>query len=114
VAIGYESAAVNDQLVNVAPGQAYAPLAYGPTLGTGPAWPRNGVFNVPPVVPSPADQQGMAPTQIGSSANYGGSVPLPSTQSASGSTLSPTGSPVMWALGFFVLGMLLLVFVHYK
>jgi hypothetical protein len=114
VAIGYESAAVNDQLVNVAPGQAYAPLAYGASLSGPGMWPRNGVFNVPPVVPSPAQQAQMAPTQIGSGANYGGTIPLPTTQSASGNTMHGTKSPVLWALAFFVIGMLLLMHVHYR
>ena len=112
--IGYESAMVNDQLVNVAPGQAYAPLTFGSEY-TGPGmWPRNGVFNVPPVVPSPADQAGMAPTQLGSGGNYGGSLPAPTMASETGNTFHLTKSPVLWALGFLVIGMLLLMYVHYK
>jgi hypothetical protein len=112
--IGYESAAVNDQLVNVAPGQAYAPLAYGSELSGPGMWPRNGVFNTPPVVPSPADQAGMSPTQIGSGANYGGSIPMPTTQSETGSTFHLGKSPVVWGLAFFVIGMLMLMYIHYK
>lgn len=112
--IGYESAAVNDQLVNVAPGQAYAPLAYGSELSGPGFWPRNGVFNTPPVVPSPGAQAGMAPTQIGSGANYGGSVPMPSTGSASGNPFHLTKSPLMWALLFLVGGMAMLMYIHYR
>lgn len=112
--LGYESAAVNDQLVNVAPGQAYSPTTFGPGY-TGPGfWPRNGVFNVPPVVPSPADQAGMAPTQLGSGANYGGTLPEPSAQSESGNPFHLTKSPLPMALAFLAAGLLMLMYIHYK
>jgi hypothetical protein len=114
MSIGYESAAVNNQLVNVAPGQAYAPLAYGSQLSGPGFWPRNGVFNVPPVVPSPADQAGMAATQLGSGANYGGSIPMPTAASETGNTFSLKKSPVLWALGFLVGGLLMLMYIHFK
>jgi hypothetical protein len=114
MAIGYESAAVNDQLVNVAPGQAYAPLAYGASLSGPGFWPRNGVFNTPPVVPSPADQANMAPTQLGSGANYGGSIPMPTMASETGNTFHLTKAPTVWGIGFFVLGILMLMYIHYK
>jgi len=111
--LGYETLGVNDQLVNVAPGQAYAPLTFGPAY-TGPGfWPRNGVYNVPPVVPSPADQAGMAPTQI-AAGNYGGSIPMPSVSSASGNPFHPTKSPLIFGMVFFVLGVLMLQYIHYK
>lgn len=112
--LGYESQAVNDQLVNVAPGQAYAPTVFG-NAWTGPGfWPRNGVWNVPPVVPSPADQGGMAPTQLGSGANYGGTLPMPSTESENGSAFHPKHSPLLWALGMLIAGLLMLQYIHYK
>lgn len=112
--LGYETQAVNSQLVNVAPGQAFAPLAYGSELSGPGYWPRNGVFNTPPVVPSPADQSGMSPTQLGSGANYGGSIPMPSVASETGNTFNLKKSPVVWGLGFFVIGVLMLMFIHYK
>jgi hypothetical protein len=112
--IGYESQAVNDQLVNVAPGQAYAPTTFGAAY-TGPGfWPRNGVFNVPPVVPSPSDQGGMSPTQIGSGGNYGGSIPMPTVSSETGNPFHLTKSPLVWAILMFVVGILMLQFIHYK
>lgn len=114
MAIGYESAAVNDQLVNVAPAQAYSPLAYGASLSGPGFWPRNGVFNTPPVVPSPADQASMAPTQLGSGANYGGSIPLPTMASASGNPFHLAKGNVVWGIGFFVVGILMLMYIHYK
>ena len=112
--LGYESQAVNDQLVNVAPGQAYTPTVFGNQY-TGPGfWQRNGVFNVPPVVPSPADQAGMAPTQLGSGANYGGSIPMPTQSDADGNPFHPTKSPLIWAIGMFIIGILMLQYIHYK
>lgn len=112
--LGYESQAVNDQLVNVAPGQAYAPLTFGAAY-TGPGfWPRNGVFNVPPVVPSPGDQAGMAPTQLGGGGNYGGSIPMPTVASENGNVWHPTKSPLIFAVLAFVGGLLMLQYIHYK
>jgi hypothetical protein len=112
--IGYESAAVNDQLVNVAPGQAYAPTTFGSAY-TGPGfWPRNGVFNVPPVVPSPTIQAGQAPSQAPSpGSSYGGSG-IPTSMSQSGNAFHLTQSPLVWALGMFVVGLLMLQHIHYK
>lgn len=47
MALGYETQVVNGRMVNVAPGQAYAPLTFGSAY-TGPGrWPRGGVYNVP-------------------------------------------------------------------
>jgi hypothetical protein len=112
--LGYESQAVNDQLVNVAPGQAFAPLTFGAAY-TGPGfWPRNGVFNVPPVVPSPVDQGGMAPTQLGSGGNYGGTMPMPTQVSSTGNAFHLKKSPVVWAIAMFVIGILMLQHIHYK
>lgn len=113
--LGYESQAVNDQLVNVAPGQAYAPTTFGSAY-TGPGfWPRNGVFNVPPVVPSAAMQDGQAPSQTGVNAGASGTgSSLPTTQSETGNAFHLTKSPLVWALGMFIVGILMLQHIHYK
>jgi len=108
--IGYQSAAVNDQLVNVAPGAAYTPLAFGPAY-TGPGmWPRQGVYNVPPILPSPSLQRSMAPASYGASGSY----PFPTATGETGSPFSLKGSPVLWAFGFLAVGLALLYFIHYK
>jgi hypothetical protein len=105
--LGYESAVVNGQLINVAPKQAFSPLTFGQAY-TGPAyWPRQGVYNVPPVVPSGALQNSMAP------AAYGG-FPMPSATSESGNPFHPTKSPLWLALVFLIGGILMLQFIHYK
>ena len=113
--LGYETAIVNSQMVNVAPGQAYAPLTFGSAY-TGPGmWPRNGVYNVPPVMPSASSVQG---NTMGADASGPGMHPLPSAGSVSqnGNTnyFSPRRSPLIWAVGFLAVGLAMLHFIHYK
>jgi hypothetical protein len=108
--IGYESVVVNGQLVPIAPRQGYSPLAFGPAY-TGPGmWPRQGVYNVPPVLPSPALQASMAPASYGQSGSYG----LPTMQDENGSPWSFRKSPVIAGLISLTAGLGLLHFVHYK
>lgn len=113
--IGYESLPVNNQLVNVAPGQSYAPLTFGAAY-TGPGfWPRGGVYNAPPVIPAPGEWAGTAvgTDVMGGSAMVGG--PTAGTISSSGGVnwLHPTKSPVVMAILFLVIGLFLLHYVHY-
>ena len=105
--IGYTSAVINSSLVNTAPNAAYNPLIFGPSY-VGPArWPRQGVFNVPPVLPSGALAASMAP------AAYGG-TDMPTATSESGNPFHPTKSPLWWGIGFLVAGLLMLMYIHYK
>lgn len=106
--LGYESQVINGQLVNVAPGQAFNPLTFGQAY-TGPAmWPRQGVYNVPPVLPSLSLQSSMAPGA------YGGTYPMPTATNEKGSPWSLTKSPLWWGLGFLIIGILMLQHIHYK
>jgi hypothetical protein len=108
---GYESLVVNGQLVNVAPMAAYDPLIFGAQyVGEGGMWPRQGVYNVPPVLPSPSLQASMAPATFGATGTY----PYPTATSATGNPFHPTQSPVLWVLGFLVASLLMLHYVHYK
>ena len=108
--LGYESAVVNGQLVPIAPKQGYDPLAFGAAY-TGPGmWPRQGVYNVPPVMPAPSLQYSMAPASYGQSGTY----PFPTAVGPGGNPLHGTRSPVLWAAGFLAAGLGLLYFVHYK
>jgi len=108
--LGYESVVVNGQLVNVAPKQGYDPLAFGPVY-TGPGmWPRQGVYNVPPVLPSPALQAAMPPVSYGQSGSY----PFPTSGDHNGSPWSFTKSPVIMGLLFLGGSLAMLHFVHYK
>ena len=111
--IGYESQVVNGQLINVAPGQGYNPLTFG-AMYTGPGmWPRNGVYNVPPVTPSPGTWEGSDMT----SGSAGGGQPHPTagsiTKNGNTNYFSPTKSPLIWALLFLGGGLALLNWVHY-
>lgn len=106
--LGYETQVVNGNMVNVAPGQAFNPLTFGQAY-TGPAmWPRQGVYNVPPVLPSAALQGTMAPQ------SYGAMYPAPTATSESGSPFHLTKSPLWWGLGFLVIGILMLQHIHYR
>lgn len=113
MALGYTSQVINGQLVNVAPEQAFNPLTFGQAY-TGPGmWPRDGVYNVPPILPSPSLASSMVPTSYG--ANPGtGAFPFPTALNEKGSPFSLTKSPLWWALGFLAIGLLALQHVHWR
>jgi hypothetical protein len=108
--IGYGSAVVNGQLINVAEKAAYDPLVFGQAY-TGPGmWQRQGVYNVPPVLPAPSLQSSMSPVAFGATGTY----PFPTATSEQGNPFHPTKSPLWWGLGFLAGGLLLLHFVIYR
>lgn len=109
---GYESVAVNGQLVNVAPATAYDPLIFGQQYATTGAWPRQGVYTAPPVLPSPELQAAMAPASYGGSS--AGNPVMPTAMGENGNPFHLTKSPVLWAIGFLVFAVAMLHFVHYK
>lgn len=112
--IGYGSAAVNDQLVPIPVMAAFHPLAFGPTY-TGPAmWPRQGVYNVPPILPSPDMQASMPASAYGATPGEDGTYDAPTALSTSGSPWHITKSPLIWALLFLVVGLAGLHFIHFK
>lgn len=105
--LGYETAVVNGQMVNIAPKQGFDPLTFGQSY-TGPGrWPRQGVYNVPPIMPSSAMRSSMAPEQYGST--YDG----PTAMSEKGSPFHLTKSPLWWGVGFLIIGVLMLQHIHY-
>lgn len=107
--LGYESQVVNGQLVNVAPKAGYDPIIFGQSY-TGPSyWPRQGVYNVPPMLPSGELQGSMAPQAYG----YTG-MPVPTMTSEKGSALHITKGPVVFGLLFLIVGVLMLQHIHYK
>lgn len=114
MSLGYETQVVNGQMVNVAPVQGFSPLTFGSTY-TGPGfWPRNGVYNVPPVTPSPGTWEGSSTDAMGS-ATGGQPHPTAGSMSADGGTnyFHATKSPLIWALAFLGIGYLLMHKVHY-
>lgn len=119
MAIGYGSVAVNDQLVPLPVQSAYNPWSFGPVY-TGPAyWPRQGVYNVPPIitpgsVAAASGATGIAGTQTGMTTSDGLPSPtMPTQTDSSGNPFSLTKSPVLWALGFLAVGLWMLHFIHY-
>lgn len=120
MAIGYGSVAVNDQLVPLPVQSAYNPWSFGPVY-TGPAfWPRQGVYNVPPII-VPGSIAGATSAQavsnqpaVGVTADGLASPTLPTQTSETGNPLHPTKSPVLWAIGFLAVGLLMLHFIHYR
>lgn len=117
MAIGYESSVINGQLVNVAPKQGYSPLTFG-SMYTGPGfWPRNGVYNVPPVLPSPGTWAGSTGASTSAAESMGGGmVPTAGSMSEDGrmNYFHPTKSPLIWAVGFLGIGLWMLHSIHYK
>lgn len=106
--LGYETQVVNGQMVNVAPVAGYDPLIFGQAY-TGPAmWPRQGVYNVPPVLPSGALQGSMAPSSYGFT---GFEAP---TSNSNSNPFHPTKSPLWMALAFLIVGILMLQHIHYR
>jgi hypothetical protein len=120
MAIGYGSVAVNDQLVPLPVQSAYNPWSFGPVY-SGPAyWPRQGVYNVPPIITpgSIAQVSGaqIVPGQPAAGMTHDGlpSPTMPTQTDLTGNPLSLTHSPVWWALGFLAVGLLMLHHIHYK
>lgn len=114
MAVGYTSQIINSQLVNVAPEQAFNPLTFGQAY-TGPAmWPRQGVYSIPPILPSPELQAAQSPLAYGANPAYGGTTPMPSAMGPGGNPFHLTKSPLWWALGFLTIGLLLLQHVHWR
>jgi hypothetical protein len=103
--IGYGSAIVNSQLINVAPKAAYSPLVFAGAY-SGPGWPRQGVFDVPPVMPSAEMSAGYA--QSNPSGTY------PTATDEQGSPFSVSKSPLWWALGGIAACLIFLHYVVYK
>jgi hypothetical protein len=110
MSLGYTTQVVNGQMVPVAPEQAFNPLTFGQAY-TGPAmWPRQGVYNVPPVMPSAALQNSESPMAYGATG-----FPVPTT--TAGGKVGPfsiTKSPLPMALIFLAVGLLMLTHIHYR
>lgn len=100
--LGYQSEVVNSTLVPVAPRAAYAPLIWGGAF-TGPAWPRQGVYNVPPVMPSPE-----------STDYHNAFAPQSAPTGGTNNPWSWAKSPVVWVLVFLLFSIVMLHKVHYR
>ena len=120
MALGYSTALVNGQLVPVAPDQAFDPLTYGSVLSGPGYWPRNGQWNLPPLMPNATATSATGSYSPDFSSSEMGTVGggLPTAGSVNPSTgkmnfLHPTKSPVWWTIGLLGLSLFLLHKVHY-
>lgn len=107
--LGYGSDLINFQLVPVPVQAAYDPMIFGPVY-TGSAWPKQGVYTVPPVLPAPSLQSAMAPTAYGAS---GSSPSYPTAVNSTGNPFSLKKSPVIWVLLFLGFALFMLHKVHW-
>lgn len=109
--IGYSSAVVNGELINIAPRAAFDPLIFGAAFAPGGMWPRQGVYNIPPIIPNP--------DMVTDSVSAGGGVystpgTFPTVNDEKGNPFSFTKSPVILALLALVFSLVMLHFVHYS
>lgn len=103
--IDWGSNVVNGQLVPQAPSSAFFPLTLGAQYRGPGMWPRQGTYQVPPVIPSPAMAPQMAPSALGTG---------PSGNVQGGSSLfHPTQGVIVFGFGSLVLGLFMLHYIHY-
>lgn len=112
--IGYTSAVVNGQLINVAPLAGYDPLVFAGAY-SGPGWPRQGVYDVPPILPNAASGAAAWSDTASDTGGYGLQGGMhPTATDEYGSPFHPTKSPLWWALGGLAAALLFLHYVVYK
>lgn len=104
--IDWGSNVVNGQLVPQAPTSAFFPLTMGAQYRGPGMWPRQGTFQVPPVIPN----AGMA-SQMSPNATGGGDTFASQTQARN--AFHPTQGTVLFAFGALVLGLFMLRYIHY-
>lgn len=106
---------VNGQLVPRAPASAFYPLTFSGQY-TGPGmWPKQGTYQVPPVLPPAYTSNTMAPGQFGNATpmpTSGGSV-MPTSMSQTGNPWHATKSPLLFAFGALVIGLFMLHYIHW-
>lgn len=111
--ISWGSDSVNGQLVPRTPSSAVFPLVFSAQY-TGPGvWPKQGTYQVPPVVPSLTQRAGAAPGSYGNAAASLNATPMPTQVSETGNPFHPTKGPVVFAILFIVVGFLMLHHVHW-
>lgn len=112
--VSWGSDDVNGQLVPRTPSSAVFPVVFSAQY-TGPGmWPKQGTYQVPPVVPSIQTRYSQAPGSYGnaSSPNITGAA-LPTQSSGSGNPFHPTKGPLVFATIFLIAGFLMLHHIHW-
>jgi hypothetical protein len=105
---------VNGQLVPRAPASAFFPLTFSGQY-TGPGmWPKQGTYQVPPVLPPAYVTNAAAPGQFGNATPMGsGGAVLPTSVSETGNPYHATKSPLLFAFFALVAGLFMLHYVHW-
>lgn len=113
MAVSWGSDTVNGQLVPRVPASAVFPLVFSAEY-TGPGvWPKQGTYQVPPVVPSAYQQAAGAPGAFGPAANISGQTG-PTNSSTSGNPWHPTKGVIVFAFLFLVISLFGLQYIHWK
>jgi hypothetical protein len=108
------SDSVNGQLVPRAPSSAFFPLVFSSAF-TGPAmYPKQGTYQVPPVLPNAGYAATAAPGQFGNAAGGGfASGITPTSMSETGNPWHPTKSPLLFSFFALVIGLFMLHYIHW-
>jgi hypothetical protein len=115
MAVSWGSDTVNGQLVPRYPASAVFPLVFSAQY-TGPGmWPKQGTYQVPPVLPSVQGRYQSAPGSYGnaSAPNVITGPAFPTVSSETGNVFHPTKSPLVFGLLFLVVGILMLHHIHW-
>lgn len=118
MAVSWGSDTVNGQLVPRTPASAVFPLVFSAEY-TGPGvWPKQGTYQVPPVVPGAYQQAVGAPGAMATAAGTGsvisGMQSGPTNASGSGNPWHPTKGIIVFAFLFLVLSLFGLQYIHWK
>lgn len=119
MSVSWGSDVVNGQLVPRAPASAFFPLVFSAEY-TGPGvWPKQGTYQVPPVVPGAYLQSTLAPGQMGSAGSGSGgsamgSAVFPTNASASGNPWHPKHGIIVAAFLFLALSLFGLHYIHWR
>jgi hypothetical protein len=118
MAVSWGSDVVNGQLVPRAPASAIFPLVLSAQY-TGPGvWPKQGTYQVPPVIPGAYQQAVGAPGAMHTAAGGSMSTSMaglgPTSSSESGNPWHPTKGIIVFAFMFLVLSLFGLQYIHWK
>lgn len=116
MAVSWGSDAVNGQLVPRTPASAVYPLVFSAEY-TGPGvWPKQGTYQVPPVVPGAYQQAAGAPGAFGTASGgvMGTQETGPTNASEGGNPWHPTKGIIVFAFVFLALSLFGLQYIHWK
>lgn len=119
MSVSWGSDVVNGQLVPRTPASAIFPLVFSAEY-TGPGvWPKQGTYQVPPVVPGAYLQSSTAPGQMGSAGGGGSGAAIggtvhPTNASATGNPWHPKHGIIVVAFLFLALSLFGLHYIHWR